>query len=149
MSRATVTLDGGDRLDAVLLDIIGKLDAGPLSVGFMENATYPDGTPVAAVAFWNEFGGPYRPPRPFFRQMIAKESPGWGVKLAKLARATNYDGERSLGLLGQDIADALTQSIIGFSSPPLAASTIAAKGFTKPLIDTSHMKNSITFAVGE
>ena len=25
-------------------------------VGFMERATYPDGLPVAAVAFWNEYG---------------------------------------------------------------------------------------------
>lgn len=149
MARQTVTLEGGDKVDQVLQDILQQLDAGPLAVGFMENATYPDGTPVAAVAFWNEFGGPERPPRPFFRRMIAKESPGWGVKLAKLAKLTNYNGSRALGMLGQDIADALGQSIIDFTSPPLAASTIAAKGFAKPLIDTSHMKNSITYKVGE
>lgn len=123
------------------------MGGGKVSVGFMEGATYPDGTPVAAVAFWNEFGNGKAPPRPFFRQTIAAESPGWAGKMAKLAKATDYDGERVLGMMGEDVKGALQQSINDFTTPALAESTVDAKGFGKPLIDTSHMINSATYKV--
>ena len=142
-------LSGADGVMKALEDIARKMGGGEVAVGFMEGATYPDGTPVAAVAFWNEFGGPGRPPRPFFRQMIAAESPTWAGKMAKLAKATDYDGDRVLALMGEDIKGALQKSINDFQSPPLAPSTIEAKGFAKPLIDTSHMLNSVTYEVKE
>ena len=131
-----------------LEDIAKKMNAGAVEVGFMEGATYPDGTSVPAVAFWNEFGhgGKFpSPPRPFFRNMIAKESPSWPDKMAKLAEATNFDGKKVLALMGEDIKGALEESIVEFSDPPNAASTIKAKGFNKPLIDTGHMKDSVTY----
>jgi hypothetical protein len=132
-------------------DIAKRMGGGEVSVGFMAGATYPEGTPVAAVAFWNEYGVPShnQPPRPFFRQMIAAESPTWPGKMAKLAKATDYDGDKVLALMGEDIKGALQQSINEFQSPPLAPSTIEAKGFAKPLIDTSHMLNSITYEVNK
>lgn len=130
-----------------LEDIARKMGGGSVSVGFMEGATYPNGTPVAAVAFWNEYGKPDQPPRPFFRRMIAAESPEWGRKMAGIAKATNYDGTRTLALMGEDIRGALQQSINTLTEPALAPSTIEAKGFAKPLIDTSHMLNSVTYKV--
>lgn len=132
-----------------LEDIARKMGGGEVSVGFMSGATYPDGTPVAAVAFWNEYGSPAssRPPRPFFRQMIAAESPTWPRKMAALAKATNYDGDKVLGMMGEDIKGALQQSINDFETPELAESTIAAKGFDKPLDHTSHMLNSVAYEV--
>lgn len=119
---------------------------GSVEVGFLEGATYPDGTPVAAVAFWNEYGSS-GPPRPFFRTMIAKESPDWPAKMAKLAIATQYNGAKTLALMGEDIEGALKQSINDLTSPPLAESTIKRKGFDKPLIDTAHMINSTGYRV--
>jgi hypothetical protein len=50
-------------------------------------------------------------------------------------------------MLGEDIEGALKKSINDLTSPPLAESTIAAKGFAKPLIDTSHMVNSTGYEV--
>jgi hypothetical protein len=124
---------------------------GSLEVGFLEGATYPDGTPVAAVAFWNEFGNGSAPPRPFFRQMIAKESPGWAEKIAAISGANdtmlNWDGAKILALMGEDIQGALIQSINDFTTPALAESTIDAKGFSKPLIDTGHMIQSTGYRV--
>jgi len=143
-------LSGADGVMKALEDIARKMGGGEVAVGFMAGATYPDGTPVAAVAFWNEYGhgGHFpAPPRPFFRQMIAAESPTWPGKMAKLAKATGYDGDKVLALMGEDIKGALQQSINEFQSPPLAPSTIEAKWFSKPLIDTSHMLNSITYEV--
>ncbi len=142
-------LHGADGVSKALEEIARKMGGGEVAVGFMEGATYPDGTPVAAVAFWNEYGGPGRQPRPFFRQMIAKESPTWAAKMGKLAKAMDYDGAKVLALMGEDIKGALQKSINDFQSPPLAPSTIAAKGFAKPLIDTSHMLNSVAYEVKE
>lgn len=135
-----------EAVERKLKEIASKM-SGSLEVGFLENATYPDGTPVAAVAFWNEFGTANAPARPFFRQMIAKESPSWAGKIAKLAVATGDDGPKVLALMGEDIDGALKQSINDFTSPALAQSTIDRKGFDKPLIDTSHMVNSTGYRV--
>jgi hypothetical protein len=146
---ADKTLQGSDAVMKKLAEIAESMGGGDVSVGFMASATYPDGTPVAAVAFWNEFGGIDRPARPFFRGMIAKEAPSWPGKMAKLAKVTNYDGPRVLGLMGEDIVGALKQSINDFETPALAPSTIAAKGFGKPLIDTAHMINSVDYEVNE
>ena len=109
-----------------LQDLARKL-GGSVSVGFFEGETYSDGTPVASVAFWNEYGhqGPFpAPPRPFFRTMIAKESPTWGRKMAALAKATNYDGDRVLNIMGEDIARALGESITELTAPPLSPTTL-------------------------
>jgi hypothetical protein len=144
---ATKSLSGGDKLKRKLEDIAKSMGGGAVSVGFMSGATYPDGTPVAAVAFWNEFGQRSTPARPFFRRMIAKESPGWAVTMARIAKATNYDGAQVLGIMGEDIKGALQQSINDFQTPALAESTIERKGFSKPLIDTAHMLNSVTYEV--
>lgn len=140
-------LSGADGVMKALEDIARKMGGGEVAVGFMEGATYPDGTPVAAVAFWNEYGTTGTPARPFFRQMIAAESPTWATKMAALAKATDYDGDKVLALMGEDIKGALQKSINDLQSPPLAPSTIEAKGFAKPLIDTSHMLNSVAYEV--
>lgn len=132
-----------------LEEIAASMGGGSVSVGFMEGATYPDGTPVAAVAFWNEFGVPAhgQPPRPFFRGMIADESPSWPEKMAKLAKATDYDGPQTLALMGEDIKGALQQSINNLVDPPLSPSTVDAKGSAKPLIESGHMLNSVAYEV--
>lgn len=148
-------LTGAPGIMKKLEEIAQRMGGGSVSVGFLEGATYPDGTSVPAVAYWNEFGkmvqsqeGNYfQLPRPFFRQMIAKESPTWPRKMAKLAKATGYDGQRVLALMGEDIKGGLQESINSLDSPPLADSTVAAKGFSKPLIDTSHMINSVDYEV--
>ena len=125
---------------------IAKRMSGAVEVGFLEGATYPDGTPVAAVAFWNEYGAS-GPPRPFFRNMISEESPTWGNKLAGAVQHTGGDGAKALAMMGEDIQGALVQSINTLTDPPLAPSTIKRKGFDKPLIDKAHMLNSTGYRV--
>lgn len=120
------TLTGGTKLSKVLAQI-GKDAAGGLTVGFLSGATYPDGTSVAQVAFWNEYGhgGNFpAPPRPFFRKMIADESGGWGVKLSKALKYYDYDAEKALRAMGEDIKGALQQSISTLESPELSPTTL-------------------------
>jgi hypothetical protein len=194
MAKAGIT--GGSNLESALKKIAEKLGNNPkLRVGFFEDKTYPDGTPVAAVAVANEFGATIKvpehettvfrqvnkagtgfnkngrfvkeaqanfatthvvpahtitvPPRPFFRTMVKTESGHWGSDLAKVLKETDYDAERALGLLGEQISGELVQQITDFSDPPNAPSTIAKKGLDQPLIDTGEMRNSIGFEVEE
>lgn len=159
-------LKGGDKFEAALKDIAAKLNRpGTLRVGFLEGATYPDsGQSVPEVAFFNEFGktvktkgddlgdgtaeGTYfQLPRPFFRNMIAKNSDSWPGAIAQNLKANNYDTKAVLDLAGDGIKGQLQQSIQDTNSPPLAASTIAKKGFSKPLIDQGIMFNKVNWEV--
>ena len=50
-------------------------------------------------------------------------------------------------LAGEAIAGQLRQSIVDTNSPALAESTIRRKGFSKPLVDTGHMLQSVDYEV--
>lgn len=133
------------------LDSVGsELSSKQLKVGFLEGATYPDGTSVALVAASNEFGNPAnnQPPRPFFRNAISAHETEWQEAAGKLAGGS-ADTTDVLSLLGEVIADDIRESIRSLDSPPLSPVTIAKKGFSKPLIDTSQMLNSVDYEVGE
>jgi hypothetical protein len=141
---------GGEKLEAHLRELAAKVtNPGTLEVGFPEGSTYPDGTLTAAVAAFNEFGVPShnQPPRPFIRGMIASESSHWGKDVGDLLRRTNYDATAALEVMGEEIKSEMQDSIRNFSDPPLAPSTIKAKGFAKPLVETGHMLNSVTAQV--
>lgn len=143
-------IKGGDKLRKALDDIAKKLDkGGTLSVGFLENATYPDGTPVALVAASNEYGTDKIPARPFFRDMIAAKSDDWPEGLGQALVANDYDAEKALKLTGDGIKGQLQQSIVDFVGAPLAKSTVKAKGTDKQLVDTGHMLNSVDYEVTE
>jgi len=87
------------------------------------------------------------PPRPFFRQMIAKESKTWADKIGNCLLASHYDADNALNMVGEEIKGALQESIRNLIDPPLSKSTIAKKGFSKPLIHTAHMLDSVTFEI--
>lgn len=143
-------MSGGDKLQAALAKIVGRMkSADVVKVGFLSGATYPSGESVALVASVQEFGSSSQgiPPRPFFRTMIAKDAPGWGGEMAKVLKATDYDAAQTLGLMGERLKGQLQASIKATTSPALAPSTIAAKGFAQPLVDTGHMLNSVDFEV--
>jgi hypothetical protein len=120
-----VEIKGGDKLDAYLREAAKNLKkASSLRVGFLEDATYPDGTPVATVAAFQNFGTGKIPPRPFFSNMVAAYGPTWPDKIAKLLKATDFDAEKTLALLGQDIAADLEQSILDTTGPALSQITL-------------------------
>ena len=121
------TLSGGDKLEAYLKDLARKVSTpGTLNVGFLEGATYPDGTPVATIAAIHNFGAPGRgiPPRPFFSKMIAEKSDRWGDQLARILEANDYDVGKSLNLMGEGIAGQLRQAIVDMNDPALSAITL-------------------------
>lgn len=140
-------LKGGDKLQKALADIAENLGSGSVSVGFLAGATYPDGTPVPAVAFWNEYGTSRSPARPFFRTTIAEKNGEWAKKLGKSVVHYDYDTEKILSFMGQTIQQDVQASINGWQDPPNAASTVAKKGFNSPLRDTMQMMRSVDYVV--
>jgi hypothetical protein len=147
---AVKALSGGVALEARLREIAQKISkATTVQVGFLEGATYPDGTSVPMVAAIQEFGSPEKhiPPRPFFRRMIAEQSPGWGDTISKVVKGADYDTAVALGRMGEVIKGQLQQSIVNLTDPALMPATVAAKGSSKPLVDTGHMLNSVDYEV--
>lgn len=145
-------LKGGDKLREYLKRADTSLDKHmTLKVGFLAQATYPNGTPVAMIAAIQEFGAPKAgiPPRPFFRNMIAKYSSEWPKGFATQLRETKYDVHLTFERVGQAIAGQLRQSIVDTNEPALKPATIKRKGFDKPLVDTGVMLNSIDHEIVE
>lgn len=123
------TITGGTKLEAKLREIAANLKSGgTLRVGFLEGATYPDGTSVAMVAALDEYGHGKTPPRPYFRTMIAEKSPEWPDAIADLLKTNNYDVKRTLETAGEAIKGQLQQSIIDLNEPALSAITVMLRG---------------------
>ena len=117
-------------------------------VGVLENATYPDGTPVAMVAFWNEYGTRTSPVRAFFRTTVSENKKNWVLSVQNLMKIHN-DPKQVMGLIGVHMQEQIVQSINTWSDPPNSAYTIAKKGFDKPLVEHGIMLRSISYEVSE
>jgi hypothetical protein len=141
------TIKGGKKFEAAMAELAQKLEGRQLNVGFLNGATYPDGTSVAFIAAMNEFGNGNAPPRPFFRRMVKEKSHEWAPAIGNLLVANKYNVDKTLNIAGEAIKGQLVQSINDLVSPPLAPSTIKRKGHAKPLIDTSVMVNSVGYEV--
>lgn len=135
-------VSGGDGIDDALRKMARRLaTATEVRVGFLEGATYPDGTKVATVAALQNFGAPAAgmPPRPFFSNMIAAEKPKWGERFMRVLKAANYDAEKSLELMGEGIAGQLREAIIDFEGEHLSAVTVLLRS-------RFPMRDGMTFA---
>ena len=141
---------GGNTFEPTL-DLMQRMmtNASSVHVGFLAEATYPDGTPVAMIAAIQNWGAPRAgiPPRPFFSDMIAKRSPEWPKAIGDLLVANHYDALRTLQMTGEGIVGQLRKQIQDTNAPTLSKATIRRKGFDKPLIDTGHMWNSADYQV--
>ena len=147
-ARDVVTISGGDKLKARLAEITTNMENGKsVKIGFFANATYPDGTSVAQVAVWNDWGTKRIPPRPFFRTFAKQAHDNAAKRIGKLLKANDYNAETTLDLLGTFEAGKLKAIINKGMPPPNAPYTIAKKGFDHPLLDTGHMRDSVAHEV--
>ncbi|KXV60290.1 hypothetical protein AD948_05935 [Acetobacter senegalensis] len=105
-------MKGGDKLRKALADLSKKVEkGGHVDVGFFEDATYPDGTPVAQVASWMEFGTPTSRPRPFMRNTVAKHSDRWGEALEAALKDSDFDVKIALSAVGVIIESQIRDEI--------------------------------------
>lgn len=111
-------------------------------VGFFEGEKYPDGTPVAAVAAHNEFGGGKTPPRPFMSTCMRNRRNVWR-KVVQNNLAKEVDARKTLAALCEQMVLDISDYIRIWTSPPNAPATIKKKGFNDPLVDTGRMMRSV------
>ena len=148
-----MSVTGGHNLRRITQRALNAVGVRDIEVGFFATAKYEDGTPVAAVAAWNEFGTQrgdevHVPERPFFRQAIDQAE---GKVFDHLV--DHVDGETLVVTerLGDDLAEIVVgeiqQRIADLREPPNAPSTKAAKGSSNPLIDDGTLRTSVTYRV--
>ena len=135
------------RAGAARLNAVGprKPGAKPTFVG-PRKQTLTAPLPIATVAFWNNFGTSRAKARPFFSNMIAEKSPGWGRKLGNVAKATDYNTKLTLERMGEGIQGQLKKYIEDWPADN-APLTVEIKGFNKGLIDSQLMQNSTDYQV--
>lgn len=134
--------------DEMLKEIKRQARKRVLTVGFFDE-TYPDGERIGKIATINEYGVPEhnQPPRPFMRYTVIKNKKKW-LDILQDILPQNMDVERSLNILGDVVADDVSQMIKAFAIPANAPSTIRKKGFNDPLVDTGLMRDSVGWKVG-
>ena len=120
---------GGQKLKAWLRKHQSPRGVKDVEIGFFETAKYPNGTSVAAVAAFNEFGTVKLPERAFFRTAI-KKAPDHILSVLK----ANLDPRHFLidaklgNKLGLTFQAVLRQSITEFK-----------------VIDTGHLRRSADY----
>lgn len=127
-------------------------------VGWFEDSKYDDNTPVALVAFWQEYGTKRGiPQRPFMRSAEMHNKTKWEQIALQQIRKCIEQGKplaQAMAQLGFVVAGDIEHEIRSITQPPLAESTIKArlrrKGkkkktdfITKPLVDTGIMLASV------
>lgn len=144
-----------DKILDALNNIASNLSDKQLKVGFIDGATYPDGTPVAMVAATNEYGNPAnnQPPRPFFRNAIAEHESEWLDAISR-GLQKGVPLEDVLAVVGEKAVGDVVQSIATLMDPPISPATIASRkskgnASTKPLVDTKVMIRDVHYEVGE
>lgn len=141
------------KLDLRGLDNLARrlktLAATKVKVGFFEDDEYGDGTPVAQVAQWNEYGTRFHPERPFMQETLHdKQTRAKLIKALAKAATAAVTGKGSARAILATVGKLLTEEIKvtianypGSNSP----STIERKGFDRPLFETGKMLESVKF----
>lgn len=104
---------------------------------------------VLDVAEWNEFGLGV-PERSFIRAWFDGAQAEGKIFIRKMLLqvvAGRFTPEQAYELIGLRFVGQMQQRIADGIEPPNAASTIAKKGSSKPLIDTGQLRSSITYVI--
>jgi len=132
------------------LERIGKeFGKGPngVKVGLPQGSNdYPDGTSVIMVGAVHEFGSSKVPERSFLRSTVIEKKRDYKDLFRKLSFKIikgDMDTKRALGIIGLAVQTDVQDKITDIDSPPL----VYREG--NPLVDTGHLRQSITFEVDE
>lgn len=140
-----------------------------VKIGFFEGAKYPNGTPVAVVAFKNETGSGGNPRRPFMHRTLQKNQRKWVRGIASNLKGKRFARpavKNAYSLCGQVAVGDIKETISSWPAgdPRMnRKSTIMAKAErakrgkrgrnsvpidpSRALIDTGRMIASVTYKV--
>lgn len=150
---------------------LDHLKEGIVRVGWFDNMFYDEGTPVAAVARWNEYGTPSAkypiPPRPFVRPVVHGKQHLIQEKLRDLyltAVRNNTNTMTALEIFGEYVSELIRRQIDLTVSPANAPITLkggwlrskSGKPFyvhpkrgSHPLKDTGVLQDSVSYQAEE
>ena len=117
------------------LDIkLKQLDGFTSKVGWFDTAKYPDGTPVAQVAYWQENGVASRsiPPRPVWGPSVKKYAQRWkDIATMGANRILNgqMTGKDAMTMLGEAAQGDIIIAYSEITSPPLSRLTLAIRKY--------------------
>lgn len=136
---------------------IPAIKGAAVTVGVQSDAgSDENGTPLAAIAFWNEqgtagggWGGPI-PERPFMRDTFDQQKGAWGrtadraISAILMGRATP---KRAFSVLGELAQSDIQTAIVSGGWTPNSPVTVEMKGSSTPLIDSGAMRQAIRYKV--
>lgn len=148
-----VTFSGGEKTQKFFNEA-GKGGVRGVDVGFFATAKYQDGTYVAAVAAWNEFGTrmrgkPHIPERPAIRQAVKTHEPKLTAIIKKNVNTRVMTVDKTLAnKIGTSQANAIQKSMVDLKQPANRPATLRQK-FPKsnPLVNTGMLIRSVTHKV--
>lgn len=132
-------------------------------VGWFEDSKYDDNTPIALVAYFQEYGTARGiPQRPFMRPAELKNKAKWQQIALQEIRKCVESGiplTQAMMKLGLVVQGDIAKEISTLTQPPLAESTVKARlrrkgkkkvtgSITKPLIDTGIMLAALQSSKG-
>lgn len=126
-----------------------KMTEMEVRVGFQGDEKYEDGTTIAEVAAYNEFGSSDTPERPFMRQSFENHESELQAACDAANRLVSSGGsaDQALQQIGVVAKGLVQEEIVNGGFAPNAESTIKKKGSEQPLIDTGTMRQSVNFVV--
>lgn len=128
------------------LDKYRKAQSLKMKIGILADKTYPDGTKAALVGYLNEYGTKDIPARPFFRTAIENNSNVLPQMAASLL--SKHDPETAARIIGEHMVGEFTNSVMTWSDPPNAQSTIDQKGYNAPLRANDRvLRNSFSYEI--
>ena len=133
--------------DTIDLSRYGNIDVDAVEFGIYGNVRYPDGTPVSLAAIVNEYGTADGkiPERPFFRHSMNEIADQLPELLSDLLDDDLNLNANDAMRIGEKAVEVVRESITDWAVPPNAPSTVARKGFNDPLIETTRMRESVTY----
>lgn len=123
-------------------------------IGAAASQRTSDGTTMSELATFHTYGTNKIPARPFIAEGLDKAKEkivGLTEKLVGRVSSGKAPVRTALETLGEAGASAVRSYVKSgpYIRPLLKAATIAAKGSSRPLIDTSRMINSVSYEVVE
>lgn len=143
MTKAVKIKIGRSRLDEIV-KAVRSLSDNKVKIGIAGEA----GSEVVNAALYNEFGTRFIPERSFLRSTFNARQAAYIKALQKavdVVSAGKMTSEAAMNQIGLRMVADIQKTIDDTSTPPLAESTIEAKGSSKPLIDTGRLRASITY----
>ena len=127
-----------------------KLANLEVQVGFQAGeAQEKNGTDIAEIAAYNEFGSSGTPARPFMKQSFERHQDQLqaACDMVNQTRSNGGTAEKGLEQLGVMCKGLVQQEIVDGGFAPNAESTILRKGSSQPLIDTGTMRQSVNYVI--